>query len=232
MTCTLDLHIHTVYSDGVVDPLNVVKYAKRVGLNGISITDHNTLQGSLRALEAVKSLKLKEFIVIPGIEITTEYGHILVYGLTSIRRFTTVVELIDIVREENGIIALAHPYGKLLFLPYRAVETPEIIRNIDAIEIVNGKTPPISNRRARELALKLQKPGIGGSDAHTLTEIGTVRTVVEDNVSTLDEILEAIRRGRCSVEGERTLVEIVASTIKRHIQKLLHYTFCERRYEF
>lgn len=228
MTCILDLHIHTVYSDGVVDPLNIVKYARKIGLNGISITDHNTLQGSLKALEAVKSLKLEEFIVVPGVEITTNYGHILVYGLTSIRRFTTVIELIDIVRDENGIIALAHPYGKLLLLPYRAVETPEIIRNIDAIEVANGKTPPISNRRARELAQKLNKPGIGGSDAHILTEIGTVRTIVENNTSTLDEVLEAIRRGRCCVEGERTLIEIVVSTIKRHIHKLLHYTACKQ----
>jgi len=213
-----DLHIHTRYSDGVMEVREAIMYARKIGLKGISITDHNTLKGSLKALQLSKELKLTEFIVIPGIEISCRYGHILVYGLTSIRRYNSVSELIDIVKEEGGVVALAHPYGKLFFLPHKAVKDENLLSRFDAIEVINGKTPPISNRKAQELSKRLNKPGIGGSDAHMLQELGTVGTIINNYyASSSTNVLKAIKLGLCKAVGGRSFTQILASTINRRL---------------
>ena len=61
-----DLHIHTTYSDGVFSVKEVVKFAEKEGLTHISITDHDTLSGTLEALTMKTSLT-----IIPGIELST-----------------------------------------------------------------------------------------------------------------------------------------------------------------
>ncbi len=213
----MDLHIHTVYSDGIMSVDKVIEYARKLGLNGISITDHDTLQGTIKAIEIVRNKNIKDFIVIPGVEISSKYGHILVYGLTDIRRFNSLNELFDIVKEEGGIIALAHPYGKLFFLPCKAVKDVKVLEKIDAIEVLNGKTPMISNRKAYDLSVKLGKPSIGGSDAHMLSEIGIARTEFTIDLWNVDEAIYAIKKGLCKATGGRSFPQILASILNRRI---------------
>jgi len=70
----LDLHIHSKYSsDGVLDPEKIVKIAAKRGLNGVAITDHNTIIGGLKA----KNYETEDFKVIVGSEISTERGEII-----------------------------------------------------------------------------------------------------------------------------------------------------------
>ena len=69
-----DLHIHSKYSsDGVLDPEKIVKIAAKRGLNGVAITDHNTIIGGLKA----KNYETEDFKVIVGSEISTERGEII-----------------------------------------------------------------------------------------------------------------------------------------------------------
>jgi predicted metal-dependent phosphoesterase TrpH len=77
---TLDLHIHTTASDGVLGPAEVVRVAIDKGLEAIAITDHDTTDGIDAALAAARGARLE---VIPGIELSAEEGrrevHILGY---------------------------------------------------------------------------------------------------------------------------------------------------------
>lgn len=71
-----DLHIHTHYSDGVNTPLEVLKKAKKKGLKGISITDHDSIFGFL---EIEKEAKKYNIDLIPGVEIQGLESEILGY---------------------------------------------------------------------------------------------------------------------------------------------------------
>ncbi|NLI61807.1 MAG: PHP domain-containing protein [Methanosarcinaceae archaeon] len=76
-----DLHIHTEYSYDSAEPIkNVLDAAIKNGLDGIAICDHNTREGGLKAEEIVKNNpdKYPDFVVIPGVEVDTSEGHLVV----------------------------------------------------------------------------------------------------------------------------------------------------------
>ena len=204
-----DLHIHTTFSDGTMTVEDVLKKAKHIGLSGISITDHDTLSGSLKALSMQKDYGI---LVVPGIEVSTRYGHILVYGLTELK-YSSINELIDIVHENDGLLAIAHPYGKFTFLKYPIVDMAEILEKADAIECYNGKTIHSSNVKAKHLATKLKKPCIGGSDAHIIEEVGSVLTLISENVESIDDFISAVKKGNTKVLGYKSLFSIISSMI-------------------
>jgi len=89
----LDLHIHSQYSeDASGTPLEIAKVLKKKGLNGMAITDHNTIEGGLSALKAAS----KDFVVIPGIEISTKDGHIIALNVReTIPRGLTCEETVE-----------------------------------------------------------------------------------------------------------------------------------------
>jgi len=78
----VDLHIHTVYSDGTYTPEQVIQLAKKLGLVAVSITDHDSVEGIEEALKAGEKIGVE---VIPGVEMSTDVGqdeiHILGYYL-------------------------------------------------------------------------------------------------------------------------------------------------------
>lgn len=77
-----DLHMHSLYSDGSFTPTKLVEHAVEIGLDGIALTDHDSVDGIPEAVNAARDKKLR---FIPGVEITTDYGnkeaHILGYGI-------------------------------------------------------------------------------------------------------------------------------------------------------
>ena len=94
-----DLHIHSKYSsDGVLDPEKIVKIAIKRGLNGVAITDHNTIIGGLKA----KNYETEDFKVIVGSEISTERGEIIGLFLKEEIKPGNVQEVISEIKEQNG----------------------------------------------------------------------------------------------------------------------------------
>jgi len=94
----IDLHVHTCYSsDGITTPRDVVAYSKSRGLDGVAITDHDTVDGALRLLGKT------DLIIIPGTEITALGGHILALNVTKpITPNLTLSETIRTIREAGG----------------------------------------------------------------------------------------------------------------------------------
>ena len=200
----LDLHVHTVLSRDSAIPVhrNVAKVLRRRGLDGAAITDHDRLDNVARLS---RILEREGMIAVPGEEVKTEGGgEILCYFITETIPRGTWEEVIDAVRSQGGIAVLAHPFdyirGNWMRWLVRDARTPgNVLSRVDGLETFNARNySPGGNRIARDLASKSGKIAIAGSDAHNLFELGCAWTGIEEPVSSTEDVLVAIRRGRVS----------------------------------
>ncbi len=194
----LDLHNHTRYSpDSKLDPAELVRRAGKLGLGGLAITDHNSVEGARIAEEAARDLP--GFVVIPAIEISTREGHVLAYGVReAIPRDLSPAETADRVRAAGGLAVAAHPYRFWSGLGERAA----LSARFDAYEVHNARTLRGGNERAAELAARSRVPGrTGGSDTHFLQELGRGVTALDGEGESADGILQAIASGRTTAAG-------------------------------
>jgi len=182
----IDLHVHTCYScDAVTTLKEVVTYSKKKGLDGVAITDHDTLLGALKLVQKGK------FLVIPGIEITALGGHVLALNITeSIPPRLDLSETVQRIHEAGGIAVAAHPTS------FHKSVLSQRVTSYDAIEVINSAAVPFSffTYLSRKLATRLNLPQTAGSDSHYAPEIGAAYTLVEADPC-VDEIIQAIKRG-------------------------------------
>jgi len=188
----IDLHIHSEYSfDSIMSIKKILKVASK-RLDGIAITDHNTLEG---AIEATKLNQNPGFIVVQGNEINTEFGDLLGLFLTEEIKSREAFEVIDEIHEQGGIVVLAHPYKR------RGEYPLELMKRIDAIEGFNAR---IGNKNLLHRAWKLSReyhlPLIAGSDAHFPFEIGRGITIFED-LKSVEDVKKAILKGKTRIAG-------------------------------
>ena len=193
MKLKIDLHIHTCYSyDSLIKPKEVVFYAKKRGLDGVAITDHDRVDG---ALEVIRET---DFLVIPGIEISSLHGHIIGLNIQDeIPPKLDVDETLDRIHGTGGIAVACHP---MIFFKESLKE--HISPRFDAIEVINSSAFPFnySVRRSEEIASRLGIARVAGSDAHYGPEIGCAYTLVNAEPE-VDEIVKAISKGLCSPCG-------------------------------
>jgi len=199
-----DLHIHSNYSsDSNLSVHDILKQAVRKGLDGIAICDHNTVEGSLHAIQRARELNLS-LIVIPGIEISTSDGHLIVLGIReNIQPDLPVSETITIARQKGAVVIAPHPFKKNS-IGYAA-------KDADAIETFNSRCMFGENEKAKELALSLGKPEVGGSDSHLLSAIGLGFTVIDAQDAHRSEIsvLDSIRKGKTRSGGKLIPANII-----------------------
>jgi predicted metal-dependent phosphoesterase TrpH len=187
----LDLHVHTCYSHDAFTTLKqVVDFAKKRGLDGVAITDHNTVKGALK-------LKTRDIIVVPGIEVSTLNGHLLGLNVTTpIPAKLGIEETIRLIHEAGGIAVAPHPTTFYKSPPSRRVSS------YDAIEVMNGASIPfpVFTYLSKRFADGLGLPQTGGSDSHYAPEIGAAYTLVEADPE-VDEIVCAIKKGAAVPRG-------------------------------
>ncbi|MFZ0441875.1 MAG: PHP domain-containing protein [Methanobacterium sp.] len=212
----LDPHIHSTYSsDSSASPRDIVRKAKAIGLDAIAVADHNTIKGSMATIEEAKDFK--DFIVVPGMEISSSKGHIVALGINEdVKPGLSPEETVESIRGLGGIAVAAHP-----FVSYREGLCDYVKDlDIDAIETMNSRYIfGYSNWRAKNLAIKRNIPEIGSSDAHFLEAIGSCVTELEADFS-YESIIEGILSGKNNVFGDRTplpliLKEVINKNIKR-----------------
>jgi predicted metal-dependent phosphoesterase TrpH len=185
----IDVHTHTVYSDGRGTVREVLKIAKLKGLNGLAITDHDSLRGYFEA-----KLYDSGLLVVPGYEVDTDAGHVLVLGLEFLPSETEHIRyesLIEWVRRANGLTILAHPAaGKTSINRWMQCKP-------DAIEVLNALYPLYGYfvRRSLNIASKLGVPMVGGSDAHNPQSVGDSYTIVKSDNLSFEDLIEAFKRG-------------------------------------
>jgi hypothetical protein len=199
LSLRIDLHVHTCYSYDSPSSLNeIIFYAKRKGLDGIAITDHDTLKGARRALKLAEG---KGLIVIPGVEVTTLQGHVLALNPSKlIPQNLSLIETVEKIHEAGGIAIAAHP---LVFIKSHIKQPVASVSNLDGVEVINSSAFPffLFTRLSMALAKRLNLPRTAGSDAHQAREIGTAYSKVRAH-SDIDDIVEAIRRGRATPFGK------------------------------
>lgn len=208
----VDLHVHSCYSfDSLASPADIVRAAVRRGLNGVAITDHDTIRGGVEAAEANSD---PGFLVIVGSEVVTDAGDIVGLFLSRQIGCKKALDVVDDIHDQGGIAILPHPYkGHKL--------TEEIIRAVDAIEVFNSRARPEHNAQALALARQYGKPMVVGSDAHFLSEIGS-STILTDSSDVRAEILAGRARFEtkaCPAYRE-TLSQIVKSAKQRRYVRM------------
>ncbi len=214
----IDIHTHTYPTsvDSLLTPDELISEAKRIGLDGICITDHD---GFWDHREVVELSRRHDFLVLPGCEVTTEEGHLLVYGLRKYIFGMHRSEFVkDLVEKERGAIVVAHPYRRTYrehadtgpAAYYEMLDLAaknRVFGMVDAVEVFNGRGSKEENAFAFEVARRFDLPGTGASDAHMLEDLGTFATEFQRRVSSLDELIEELRAGRFSplvLDGSKT----------------------------
>lgn len=193
MTLKIDIHIHTTYShDSLITPKDLIFYAKKRGLDGVAITDHDRIDGAL------KIAKETDFLIVPGIEISSLNGHIIGLNVNElVPPKLSVDETLDRIHKAGGIAIACHP---VTF--FKDSLKGHISPRFDAIEVINSSAFPFnySVRRSEEIASRLGIARVAGSDAHYGPEIGYAYTLVNAE-SEVDEVVNAIKKDLCSPHG-------------------------------
>jgi hypothetical protein len=176
-----DMHLHTLYSDGTVDLPALLEHVERATeLDLIAITDHERIDGALRARELAAE-KGYRFEVVIGEEITTRRGHLLGLFLTSrIPALRPLEETIERIHDQGGIAVAAHPMAPLTpSIGRRSLlrlhHDPDRRRRLDAIELMNPSVAGRANRHHRHRLNEelLGLAPLGNSDAHVLEGVGS-----------------------------------------------------------
>ncbi len=190
-----DLHCHTRHSfDCTMSVPRVVELARRRGLRGIAITDHETAAGGVEAMQ----YSTPDFLVIPGFEKRTRAGDIIGLFMTECPEAEDPIEVVRFIKDRNGIAVLPHP------MHHRHTIEESLLREVDALEGFNARYDrnrsaigPRGDDAIASLADRFGLAVLGSSDAHDYRSIGAGRTTIAG--TTPDEIRDAVRRSLTAI---------------------------------
>ncbi len=223
MARLFDLHIHTTKgsSDSSLTPEDLIREADRLGLRGLCLTEHS---GPWDRHEFQKFASLHNVVLIRAMEVETDFGHMLAFGLDKYQAgFNKASQLRTAATAAGGFVISAHPFrgvlsghGRSRALIYQAIsdplpEKPEdalnhpLFKLADAVEVANGGTIDRENDFAMAVAGLLDLPVTGGSDAHSVHGLGKFLTEFPDEIKDETEFLKALHSKKFHpVTGLRT----------------------------
>jgi len=197
----IDLHCHTKpwSDDSFLEPTELIQQAKQAGLDAICLTEHECFWDK----KALARLGQEHgFLVLPGVEINTDDAHFLVFGIEEYSFGMWRTEYLrQIVDKAGGVMVLAHPYRRnfyrddLQVAVERYCQKP-FLQLVDTIEVLNGRASARETEFSQELCRRLNLKGIGGSDAHSISDIPSCATLFERKVSNVEELITELRAGR------------------------------------
>lgn len=189
-TVRLDLHVHSRHS--VDSRLSFEQILERItyqGLQGFALTDHNTIRGHSELARLRSSYPGYWFV--PGVEVSTREGHLLAYGVhESPPPNRPLIETVERVAALGGVSVLAHPFRWVHGVGRRLASEVRV----QGLEGRNGKNSELTNTRAELLAARRSIACTGGSDAHEPGLVGRAFTEFPEEVSSVDDLLDQIRR--------------------------------------
>jgi len=183
-----DLHVHSEYSPCSSASLSrLIESAPALGLDGLCITDHDTMSAGLTIEEGIQ---YNGIVVLIGMEYTTESGDFLIFGpFQKIKPGLSAPVLLNTVREAEGIAIGAHPKRG-----DRPIDEAIFQKGLcNYIEIINGRNSNDENLAAEILLDEYKLRGVGGSDAHSLSELGQSVTVFKNKITSTNDLIDALR---------------------------------------
>lgn len=205
---SIDPHVHSEGSYDGNEPVELIlEHASDIELDGVVITDHDSIEESLRAAELAPEYGL---VGIPGVEVSTGVGHVLAIGVEECpERGQPFEATVREIREQGGVAVVPHPFQRS-----RHGVRRRNLGECDGIEVYNSMVfTGYRNRRARKFAQRHDYPRFGASDAHSIRNVGRAYTDVAlpdvDPETPAGEIptetvLAALRAGETDIRGKRT----------------------------
>ena len=198
----IDLHVHTspLSSDSTIELPELVEKARKVGLDGICVTEHGQFWNTDKVARLSREL---DFLILPGVELWSDDSHFLVFGLERYSQGLWMVrKLRQTVDEAGGAMILAHP-ARRQFSPNRDIDDDisrycrqSFLDFVDIVEVLNGRLPDIGNEFSLEICRRLDLKGTGGSDAHSTDDIPSVATEFERDINNLEDLITELKAGR------------------------------------
>ena len=203
----IDLHTHSYpkSDDCFMGVDELIEGARSKGLDGICLTDHDIFWSP----DEVRALTRRHnFLVLPGCEINTDTGHVIVFGL---HRYIFGLHKPDflhgMVLQDGGVLIAAHPYRRrFLEEPARQPSArAEMLDRAsgdgffgicDAIEGINGRANEVQTDFSLDLGSRLAMKMTGGSDAHRVEQLGTAATLFQREITGLVDLIEELKGGR------------------------------------
>lgn len=204
MELKLDLHVHSERSfDGVMTLDEIVSLARAKGLDGVAVCDHG--------VALTEAPEYPDFLLIPGVELATRFGHVLGLFVTGPVDTTDFYEAADLIHAQGGLTVLAHPFehnrDDARLLP--------AVPCLDGVEVWNSRADRNireANALAAEFAREHGLLPFGGSDAHVAREIGNAVVTVQAEARTLEAVKAALLDGRAEIKGRRGRARYVAQS--------------------
>ncbi len=185
-----DFHVHTTLSPCSQLTLDeILTQAMSKGLDGVCITDHDTMAVRHHLAEGIQSNGL---CVIFGMEYSTRDGDFLLFGpYEELAPGLPAQLLLPHVANTGGIAVAAHPFR-------RCRSTSEYVIQEDLCRIfegVNGRNNQAENKAVMGWQQRYGIKQVGGSDAHTYAELGMVPTEIKSQITNRSEFIQALRHG-------------------------------------
>lgn len=224
----IDLHTHTypMSYDSELSPDELIVEAKRAGLDGICLTEHDAFWSDAE-IEALR--RKHQFPVFAGAEINTEEEHLIVFGLDRwLVGMSHADFVIDTVEKARGAVVIAHPFRRKILRGSddprnerfnqeleRACANPLFAR-VDALETQNAHANERENAFSAALARRLNQRTTGGTDAHEAADVGRAATYFEREIRNLEDLIAELKAGRFrALTTEEISTRLKPSTARR-----------------
>lgn len=171
------LHIHSNYSACSESPVEqIADYCRTHGIEAISVTDHDSIEGALKLREIAPDLK-----VIVGEEVSTRDGEVVgLFIEEKIEPGEDLRETCEVIKSQGGLVYIPHPFDRFKVHRVRRHHLLEILDLIDIIEIYNAKVSLSKyNKKAKHFTEVHNKTGAVGSDSHYIASIGSAINIME-----------------------------------------------------
>ncbi|HKI80297.1 MAG TPA: PHP domain-containing protein [Pseudodesulfovibrio sp.] len=188
----IDLHVHSICSPcSILKPSEILGNARSLGLDGVCITDHDTMSILTQCREGVQPDGL---LVIVGMEYTTDQGDYLIFGdIRSLPAGLSAEVMLPAVRDLGGAAISAHPCRT-----WRPADPVIFDQGLCTIaEAENGRNTDVENSLALDLIAGHGMTAVAGSDAHAPEELGRCPTRFTVPVNSTQDLVDALNRGHC-----------------------------------
>lgn len=196
---SIDLHIHSNFSsDSSIRPDKLIKQALKMKIDVLCITDHNVFDES--SAFSYYTDKHKKPLIIKGVELSTNNGDLLIFGLKN-NFWKDYIPNINVdakkviadVASFNGVAIWAHPFRS--YCEYCYNTEYKMFSGVNILEVKNAKNLEAENLKAFNYACNNNFKMTGGSDAHSIEDLGKALTLFKDTITCEEELIEALKNG-------------------------------------